>query len=111
MNQQFQHSDTSDTRVEHPTRNVSSQFSPLIDQRSRAVGSRTSTHHTGRITAVRGTVLELQFDAEPPPISAAIHCSMDGESPVIAVTHAHLGGGRVQAVSIEERKGVRNRKR
>lgn len=85
----------------------SRQVSPLIDSCRPGDNQNSSTHYTGRILAVRGTVLELQFEAEPPAINAAIRCCRDGESPVIAVTHAHLGGGRVKAVSVDSTRGLR----
>lgn len=60
----------------------------------------------GQVIAIRGTVLEIQFENEPPAISSAIECVRDGQ-PVEAVVHAHLGRGRVQAISIDSTRGLR----
>ncbi len=60
----------------------------------------------GRVTAVRGTVVDASFDDGLPPIDSAVSCQReDGE--VLAVVHLHLGGSVVRAIAINNTRGLR----
>jgi len=60
----------------------------------------------GRVSAVRGTVLEVDVDGALPPLSAALSCHLDGGHPVSAVVHAHLAAGRLRAIALESTRGL-----
>ena len=60
----------------------------------------------GRITSVRGTVLDAWFAGELPPIDAALVCEMDGHRSVTAVVHSHLGNSSVRAIATSSTRGM-----
>jgi len=60
----------------------------------------------GRITAVRGTVVDAWFEDGLPPIDAALDCELDGNGSVTAVVHSHLGGSSVRAIAIDSTRGM-----
>lgn len=61
----------------------------------------------GRVTAVRGTVVDVWFDDGLPPLDAALECEINGDGRVIAVVHSHLGESSVQAIAINSTRGLR----
>lgn len=61
----------------------------------------------GRVTAVRGTVLDAWFENALPPVDAALSCDLDHQGTVAAVVHSHLGGSMVRAIAIESTRGMR----
>lgn len=61
----------------------------------------------GWVTAVRGTVVDIRFEAGLPPIDAAVDCGLEADSSVTAVVHAHLGGSSVRAIAISSTRGMR----
>lgn len=61
----------------------------------------------GRVTAVRGTVVDVWFEDALPPIDAALICELDGKAPVMAVVHAHLGSSTVRAIATSSTRGMR----
>ena len=60
----------------------------------------------GRVTAVRGTVLEIDLDGALPPLSAAVQCRLSRDQWITAVVHAHIGGGTVRAIALESTRGL-----
>ncbi|KAA5546245.1 F0F1 ATP synthase subunit beta [Roseiconus nitratireducens] len=61
----------------------------------------------GRVTAVRGTVVDAVFDGDLPRIDAALSCELDGKPPVTAVVHSHLGQSSVRAIATGSTRGMR----
>ena len=61
----------------------------------------------GRVTAVRGTVVDVWFENGLPPIDAALDCELDHEGSITAVVHSHLGGSSVRAIATESTRGMR----
>jgi F-type H+/Na+-transporting ATPase subunit beta len=61
----------------------------------------------GRIIAVRGTVVDVRFEAQVPPLEAALHCEVEEARRVTAIIHSHLGGGEVRAIAIDSTRGLR----
>jgi F-type H+-transporting ATPase subunit beta len=61
----------------------------------------------GRVVAVRGTVLEIDFDGPNAPLSAALHCRLNHTGWVTAVVHAHIGRSRVRAIALGSTRGLR----
>lgn len=61
---------------------------------------------TGRVTAVRGTVLDVQFEDGLPPLDAALICQLDHERTITAVVHSHLGGSTVRAIAVDSTRGL-----
>jgi F-type H+-transporting ATPase subunit beta len=60
----------------------------------------------GRITAVRGTVVDACFDKGLPPIDAALQCELNGNESVMAVVHSHLGNSSVRAIATSSTRGM-----
>ncbi len=60
----------------------------------------------GHVAAVRGTVLDLDFDSEVPPLATSIRCAL-GDEWVVAVLHSHLGGPRARAIALDSTRGLR----
>lgn len=66
--------------------------------------SENSMH--GRITSVRGTVVDAWFAGELPPIDAALVCEIDGHRSVTSVVHSHLGNSSVRAIATSSTRGM-----
>ncbi len=68
----------------------------------------TQTDHrlTGRVIAVRGTVIDVQFDGGVPPLDSALECHLNHEGRITAVVHAHLGNAVVRAIAIDSTRGL-----
>lgn len=60
----------------------------------------------GRVSAVRGTVLEVEVDGAAPPLNTALSCRLDPARELRALVHAHLGAGRVRAIALESTRGL-----
>lgn len=60
----------------------------------------------GRVVGVRGTVVEVEFEAGLPPLGAALHCQLDSGQRITAVVHSHLGRSTVQAIAIDSTRGL-----
>lgn len=60
----------------------------------------------GKVTAVRGTVLDVWFEDGLPALDAALKVELEGEDPVMAVVHAHLGGAAVRAIATDSTRGM-----
>ncbi|HYC05200.1 MAG TPA: F0F1 ATP synthase subunit beta [Azospirillaceae bacterium] len=65
----------------------------------------TSTNAVGRITQVLGAVVDVQFDAELPPILNALHTSNDGRTLVLEVAQ-HLGENTVRCIAMDTTDGM-----
>ena len=61
----------------------------------------------GRVIGVRGTVVEVEFGDDLPPLGAALHCQLNGGQQITAVVHAHLDRSTVQAIAIDSTRGLR----
>ncbi|WDI41708.1 F0F1 ATP synthase subunit beta [Bremerella sp. P1] len=63
-----------------------------------------TTH--GVITAVRGTVLDVQFDGKSPAIGTGLYCRVPQDDVITAYVHSHLGEGSVRAIAIDSTRGL-----
>ena len=61
---------------------------------------------TGRVVAVRGTVVDAHFDDGLPPLDAALECGWDHDSAITAVVHSHVGDSTVRAIAIDSTRGL-----
>lgn len=61
---------------------------------------------SGRVTAVRGTVLEVVIEGALPPLATALDCELSGGSSIAAVIQSHLGADRVRAIALASTRGV-----
>ena len=61
----------------------------------------------GRVSAVRGTILDVDVAGAMPPVSTALMCQLaDGET-IRAVVQAHVGAGRVRAIAEDSTRRLR----
>jgi F-type H+/Na+-transporting ATPase subunit beta len=61
---------------------------------------------TGRVDAVRGTVVDVMFNGAVPRVSSAVRCRLDGEGWITAVVHSHQGGSAARAIAIQSTRGL-----
>ncbi|MEZ6062353.1 MAG: F0F1 ATP synthase subunit beta [Planctomycetaceae bacterium] len=61
----------------------------------------------GKVTAVRGTVVDAWFEGGLPPIDAALECQVDQLASVTAVVHSHLGRSSVRAIATGSTRGMK----
>jgi F-type H+-transporting ATPase subunit beta len=61
----------------------------------------------GHVVGVGGTVVEVEFGNDLPPLGAALHCQLNGNQQITAVVHAHLDRATVQAIAIDSTRGLR----
>ncbi|MGD8605744.1 MAG: F0F1 ATP synthase subunit beta [Myxococcales bacterium] len=61
----------------------------------------------GRVAAVRGTVIEVDFEGAILPIGTALECSLSDAAPVTAVVQAHVGAARVRAIALHSTRGLK----
>jgi len=62
----------------------------------------------GRVTAVRGAVLDVVFDGTAlPPIDAALVVSPDDGAPIISEVQSHLDETTVRAIALQSTAGLR----
>lgn len=61
----------------------------------------------GRVAAVRGTVIDVDFDNGLPRVGAALQCQLDGGDPISGFVQSHLGHSSLQAVAIDSTRGLR----
>jgi F-type H+/Na+-transporting ATPase subunit beta len=62
----------------------------------------------GRVTAVRGAVLDIAFDvAMLPPIDDALLIMPDKGAPIIAEVQSHLHEATVRAIALQSTAGLR----
>ncbi len=61
----------------------------------------------GRVSSVRGTVVEARFDGALPTISAGIVCRPADGAPVTAEVYGHRDPDTVRAIAIEPTRGLR----
>lgn len=60
----------------------------------------------GRVTAVRGTVIDVLFEQCLPPIDSALQCELEDQAIVTAVVHSHLGDSSVRAIATSSTRGM-----
>ena len=80
----------------------------MIEQTQADVGTSPVQPATGRVTAVRGAVIDVAF-AEPPlpPIENALKVCREDGATVTAEVQAHLDEQHVRAIAIEPTAGLR----
>ena len=62
----------------------------------------------GRVTAVRGAVLDVAFEgATLPPIDDALLITRDKSTPIIAEVQSHLDETTVRAIALQSTAGLR----
>jgi F-type H+-transporting ATPase subunit beta len=54
----------------------------------------------GHVSAIRGTVLDVDLDGALPPLGSALVCRLSPEKSITAVVQSHLSASRVRAISI-----------
>ncbi|MFM2043648.1 MAG: synthase subunit beta [Pseudomonadota bacterium] len=64
-----------------------------------------TSNAVGRITQVLGAVVDVQFDAELPPILNALHTQNEGKTLVLEVAQ-HLGENTVRAIAMDTTDGM-----
>ena len=68
----------------------------------------SSAPMAGQVDAIRGTIVDVVFENNVPPLAAAMKCATDcAEEAITAVVHSHLDGARVRAIAIESTRGLR----
>ncbi len=60
----------------------------------------------GKVTAVRGTVVDVRFEGGVPPIDSALRCHLDQGRFITAVVQAHLGDSFVRAIATDSTRGM-----
>lgn len=60
----------------------------------------------GRVTAVRGTVVDVCFPGGAPPLGARLALGRPGEHTVIAFVHSHIGESTVRSIAIDSTLGL-----
>ena len=66
-----------------------------------------TTSCRGTVSAVRGTVIEVEMTGPLPPLASALYCQMPSGEPLLAVVHAHLDARRLRAIAVEPTRGLR----
>jgi F-type H+-transporting ATPase subunit beta len=61
----------------------------------------------GRVTSIRGTVVEVRFEGGLPPIAGGILCHPQGRPPVSGEVYGHSDAWTVRAIAIEPTRGLR----
>jgi len=64
-----------------------------------------ASNAVGRITQVLGAVVDVQFDAELPPILNALHTQNEGKTLVLEVAQ-HLGENTVRCIAMDSTDGL-----
>jgi F-type H+-transporting ATPase subunit beta len=62
---------------------------------------------TGRVTAVRGTVVDVSFPGGTPALGARLECVSPSDGTITAFVHSHLGQATVRAIAIDSTRGLR----
>ena len=70
-------------------------------------GAPTTGTAIGRVVAVRGTVVEVGVDATSPELGEELGCRVPDGRDVTLVVQAHLAPGRVQAIALDDTRGLR----
>ena len=61
---------------------------------------------TGRVVAVRGTVVDAHFDDGVPPLDAVLACGWNHDGSIMAVVQSHVGDATVRAIAIDSTRGL-----
>ena len=73
-----------------------------------SLSSLTASHSLqGRITAIQGTVLDVVFAGNVPPIDAAVDIKLSENDTLTAIVHSHLGGSTVRAIATGSTRGLK----
>jgi F-type H+/Na+-transporting ATPase subunit beta len=62
---------------------------------------------SGRVSAVRGTVVDLIFDERLPPISAAVRCALSPSRTLTTFVQSQVDHATVRTVALESTRGLR----
>jgi F-type H+-transporting ATPase subunit beta len=66
-----------------------------------------ATETTGRVVAVRGTVIDVDFSDNLPPLDAQLSCQGDRHGAISAFVQSHLSASRIRAIATESTRGLR----
>ena len=66
-----------------------------------------TSQSNGRVTAVRGTVVDVHFAQGSPPIGASLVCRSPVDGDVLAYVHSHLGQSIVRVIAVDSTRGLR----
>jgi F-type H+-transporting ATPase subunit beta len=61
----------------------------------------------GRVTSIRGTVIEVRFEGVLPAIGSGVVCRPEGRAPVTGEVYGHNDAATVRAIAIESTRGLR----
>ena len=90
-----------------PTTATIERVAPATDAGTSGLGSSTLTSvPTGRVVAVRGTVVEVGLDGSAPTIGDEVTCHPADGRTITLVVQAHLGPGRAQAIALNPTRGL-----
>ncbi len=60
----------------------------------------------GRVIAVRGAVVDIEFGAVPPPVNDSVEIECPESAPIVAEVQAHLGQHAVRALALRSTSGL-----
>ncbi len=62
---------------------------------------------TGKVAAIRGVVLDVEFpEGDTPEVFEALHIARDGQTPLVLEVQQHLGSGMVRTVAMDGTDGL-----
>lgn len=60
----------------------------------------------GRVVAIRGTVVDVEFEGAAPPLASAVRCQLGNGDWLTGVVQSLIGGSIVRAIAIESTRGL-----
>jgi len=63
--------------------------------------------YDGRVTVVRGTVVDVSFDSMLPPLASAVQCALSEDHWISCVVHAQLDRTTARTIALESTRGLR----
>ncbi len=64
-----------------------------------------ATHSFGKVTGIRGTIVDVQFPVVVPPIGEQVEFGDDHG--LTAIVHSHLGNQKVRTIAIDSTRGLK----
>lgn len=61
----------------------------------------------GKVIGVRGTVVDVKFNQETPPIGSRVNLVADHESDLATVIHSHVGDQVVRTIAMDSTRGLK----
>lgn len=89
-----------DARLSSAGATVRGEISPAPGTGDLAVAASHDGIH-GRVSAVRGTVIDVDLDGALPPLGTALVCRLSPTRSITAVVQSHLSTSRVRAISVD----------